>query len=129
MLIVKCFHVSLPPIVKTMLISLLLTDDSTRCRLKSIPGAKGSDYINASYINVRLQAMYNCHIYLYSPTQGYYRAKEFIATQGPLPDTENDFWRMVWEQRSSTIVMLTKHKENDGKVRDCAIVSLPNIGI
>ena len=47
--------------------------------------------------------------------QGYHSAKEFIATQGPLPDTENDFWRMMWEQKSSTIIMLTKEKE-DGKV-------------
>ena len=48
--------------------------------------------------------------------QGYHRAKEFIATQGPLPDTEDDFWRMVWEKKSSTIIMLTKEKETDGKV-------------
>ena len=31
--------------------------------------------------------------------------------QGPLPETFQDFWRMVWEQRSSTIVMLTRLEE------------------
>ena len=31
--------------------------------------------------------------------------------QGPLPETFADFWRMVWEQRSATIVMLTKLEE------------------
>ena len=31
--------------------------------------------------------------------------------QGPLPETLADFWRMVWEQRSSTIVMLTRLEE------------------
>ena len=31
--------------------------------------------------------------------------------QGPLPETFADFWRMVWEQRSSTIVMLTRLEE------------------
>lgn len=39
--------------------------------------------------------------------------RAFIATQGPLWETTPDFWRMVWEQRSSIIVMLTELEEND----------------
>lgn len=35
------------------------------------------------------------------------KVQGFIATQGPLPDTVPDFWRLVWEQNSHTIVMLT----------------------
>ena len=54
--------------------------------------------------------------------------KEFIATQGPLPDTENDFWRMVWEQRCSTIVMLTRHKEDNGKVSRTLYHAIPADG-
>ena len=34
-----------------------------------------------------------------------------FTTQGPLPETLADFWRLVWEQRSSTIVMLTRLEE------------------
>ena len=34
-----------------------------------------------------------------------------LTTQGPLPETLADFWRLVWEQRSSTIVMLTRLEE------------------
>ncbi|ELK23863.1 Receptor-type tyrosine-protein phosphatase H [Myotis davidii] len=41
------------------------------------------------------------------PTQGLWSPREFIATQGPLPQTVGDFWRLVWEQQSHTLVMLT----------------------
>ena len=34
--------------------------------------------------------------------------------------TVSDFWRMMWEHRLETVVMLTKTKEG-GKVHVCAI--------
>jgi len=40
----------------------------------------------------------------------------YIAAQGPLPVTMADFWLMVWEQRSSLIVMLTTESER-GRVK------------
>ena len=40
--------------------------------------------------------------------QGYKSSTEYIATQTPLKETINDFWRMVWEQNVDIIVMLSK---------------------
>ena len=42
--------------------------------------------------------------------------RAFIATQAPIPDTIPDFWRMIWEQESATVVMLSNETES-GKVK------------
>ncbi|XP_016108539.1 receptor-type tyrosine-protein phosphatase delta isoform X13 [Sinocyclocheilus grahami] len=67
--------------------------DHSRVLLSAIDGIPGSDYINANYID------------------GYRKQNAYIATQGALPETFGDFWRMIWEQRSSNIVMMTKLEE------------------
>ncbi|KAG8191089.1 hypothetical protein JTE90_008401 [Oedothorax gibbosus] len=67
--------------------------DHSRVVLQPLDGIPGSDYVNANYCD------------------GYRRPKAYIATQGPLPETFGDFWRMVWEQRCATIVMMTKLEE------------------
>ncbi|XP_037401428.1 receptor-type tyrosine-protein phosphatase S isoform X12 [Pygocentrus nattereri] len=67
--------------------------DHSRVILAPIEGITGSDYINANYID------------------GYRKQNAYIATQGPLPETFGDFWRMVWEQRSATVVMMTRLEE------------------
>jgi receptor-type tyrosine-protein phosphatase N len=40
----------------------------------------------------------------------------YIATQGPLPHTTCDFWKMVWEQSSLVIVCLSKTNENGSMI-------------
>ena len=56
----------------------------------------------------------NCQrmMFLFLP-QGYRQKDYFIATQGPLPHTVEDFWRMVWEWKCHTIVMLTEVLERE----------------
>lgn len=47
-------------------------------------------------------------------SQGY-RGDEraFIATQGPMVNTVNDFWQMAWQEEAPAIVMITKLKEKN----------------
>ena len=45
--------------------------------------------------------------------QGYRQRDAYIATQDPLPDTVDDFWRMLMEQNSNIVVMLTQLEEED----------------
>lgn len=51
--------------------------------------------------------------YIFLQMQGYKHRKNFIATQGPMKKTVNDFWRMVWEQKNRVIVMLCNLEEED----------------
>ncbi|XP_035376286.1 receptor-type tyrosine-protein phosphatase eta isoform X4 [Electrophorus electricus] len=75
----------------------VLPYDISRVKL-SIHGSTFDDYINANYI------------------PGYNSKKEYIAAQGPLPVTVNEFWRMIWEKHVQTMVMLTRCNEQ-GRVK------------
>ncbi|KAI9894754.1 MAG: hypothetical protein M1814_002111 [Vezdaea aestivalis] len=66
--------------------------EHSRVRLQNVPSGQ-CDYFNANHIKSPL---------------GKHR---YIATQGPLPSTFNDFWRVVWEQDVRVIVMLTAESE------------------
>ncbi len=90
-------------------------DDNTRVVLEPIPGEPDSDYINASFISVSFQPLTFNPSDLWLHTQGYKKPKLYIAAQGPMPNTVDDFWRMIWEFKLGHVVMLTKCREG-GKV-------------
>ncbi|XP_078074286.1 receptor-type tyrosine-protein phosphatase C isoform X6 [Mustelus asterias] len=77
----------------------ILPYDYNRVQLSSVPGEQGSDYINASFID------------------GFNESRKYIAAQGPKEETSNDFWKMVWEQKATIIVMVTRCEE--GKRPKC----------
>lgn len=68
----------------------ILPYDHSRVKLLPTDDEEGTDYINANYM------------------PGFNSPREFIVTQGPLHSTRDDFWRMVWEQNSRAIVILTR---------------------
>ncbi|CAI8021857.1 Receptor-type tyrosine-protein phosphatase alpha [Geodia barretti] len=74
--------------------------DDHRVQLTPLPGHPDcqTDYINACYVD------------------GYSTPSKFLATQGPLPKTLVDFWRLVWQERPPSIVMITKLEEG-GKIK------------
>ncbi|XP_043933170.1 tyrosine-protein phosphatase non-receptor type 9 isoform X1 [Protopterus annectens] len=91
------FHCSISPInLEKNRYGDVLCLDQTRVKLKHHRNER-SDYINASFMD------------------GYKQKNAYIGTQGPLENTYNDFWRMIWEQNVLVIVMTTRTDEGGRK--------------
>lgn len=75
-------------------------DDINGLMVDSVDGMvpPPTDYINANFVD------------------GYKQKNAYISTQGPLPKTSADFWRMVWEQQCLVIVMTTRVNER-GRIK------------
>jgi len=70
----------------------ILPLNSTRVRLAQLPNVPGSDYVNASHVHMG--------------------TSNYIACSAPFPHCFIDFYRMLWEQKVNSIVMLTRCEES-----------------
>ncbi|KAK7491298.1 hypothetical protein BaRGS_00017399, partial [Batillaria attramentaria] len=95
-----CYAAELPVNRPKNRFTNILPYDHSRVKLLPTDDEEGSDYINANYM------------------PGYVSKREYIATQGPLPATRDDFWRMLWEQNARNIVMLTRCMEKGREKSD-----------
>ncbi|KAG7254822.1 hypothetical protein CRUP_001885 [Coryphaenoides rupestris] len=86
---------NLPANMKKNRVLQIIPYDFNRVILSMRRGQEFTDYVNASFID------------------GYRQKDYFIATQGPLSHTVHDFWRMVWEWKCHSIVMLTELQERE----------------
>ena len=88
----------------------LLSVDHTRVILKEVDSSVvGSDYINGNYISGEVPGS----------------ERRYIATQGCLPATVIDFWKMTWQENTRVIVMTTNEMER-GRVSPCLSTVLLN---
>ena len=78
--------------------NLKVLNNGTSTISRNSPDFK-DEYINANFID------------------GFRRPRAYIGTQGPTQSTFPAFWRMVWEQNTQVIVMIT-HLFEAGKVRE-----------
>jgi len=100
-----------------LLLFITVLDDHSRivlkCCDKSLPGA---DYINANMIKVILpflKKIKNNNALIIFKLEPFvlaekYETRNYIVTQGCLRNTVDDFWKMIWQEDSRIIVMITK---------------------
>lgn len=91
-------------ILKRKQFSFMYDDNFTHRSSLSADG----DYINANYIK-----LVDDEMHISDKSKPVPHSKVYIATQGPLPNSVNDFWWMVWQERSECIIMVTKEMERD----------------
>lgn len=87
MYVIMCLFVCLG----VLIVLNFILDDHSRVTLKD---AYDTDYINANYVQCKLAK------------------RQYILAQGPLLNTCEHFWQMVWEQNSRGIIMLNRIYEN-----------------
>lgn len=56
-------------------------------------------YINAVYVD------------------GFFKSNKYIVTQQPLPNTENDFWKLVFQKECSIVISLNEIDLNDKVIK------------
>uniref|UniRef100_A0A3B3VW17 protein-tyrosine-phosphatase n=1 Tax=Poecilia latipinna TaxID=48699 RepID=A0A3B3VW17_9TELE len=83
----RCISAKLPWNTFKNRLANIMPFEFNRVCLQPIRAIEGSDYINASFID------------------GYRHQKAYIAAQGPLAQTTEDLWRMLWEHNSTIVII------------------------
>lgn len=73
----------------------IMAYDHSRVELTPSNNDPATTYVNANWIN------------------GYARKREYIASQGPVPNSFISHWRMIWQEKVEIIVMVTHEVEGN----------------
>ena len=119
-------------IVNNIITESVNIDDHSRVRMLENPGVPGSDYINANFLDVsKCKCACIATIYYFVYPRDMIEIKHSLLHKvsctnlvhvmilytykcinvGPVPGSVEDFWRMIWEQGTATIIMLTNLEE------------------
>lgn len=101
-------------VIVSLSVNILLNNVHTHCFALCHPILTPSSVlIHIQILVLSMETQYDVFLCLdwFCVRQGYLSRKEFIAAQGPLPTTVNEFWRMIWEKNVHTLVMLTRCNE------------------
>ena len=80
------------------------------CLFRPETSSRRSFRLKWDLLNQRFSFTFIFAVYFF---QSYNEGRLYIATQAPVSNTVDDFWRMVWEQRSTIVVMLSDLTDNE----------------
>lgn len=88
-----------------------LSNGSSFCCVKYHPISSVSDQNNNQQCNASITTSNSPHTPNSSAAFFFNGKPRYIATQGAVANSQDAFWRMIWQEKSAVIVMITKIME------------------